>query len=61
VDLNLPEALLRLACYDVAQYTITSQDEEFVQLNFRAKGEVKQCDDWHKSALVYTAWCVCVQ
>jgi len=39
VSLNLPEALLRLACYDVAQYAITSQEEEFIQLNYRAKGE----------------------
>ena len=35
--MNLPEALLRLACFDVLQYTITSQEEEFIQLNFRAK------------------------
>lgn len=38
VNLNLPEALLRLACFDVSQYTITSQEEEFIQLNYRAKG-----------------------
>ena len=38
VSLNLPEALLRLACFAVSQYSITSQEEEFVQLNYRAKG-----------------------
>lgn len=38
VSLNLPEALLRLACFDISQYMITSQEEEFIQLNYRAKG-----------------------
>ena len=38
VALNLPEALLRLACFDVSQYNITSHEEEFIQLNYRAKG-----------------------
>ena len=44
VSLNLPEVLLRLACFDVAQYAITSQEEEFIQLNFRAKGELSRYD-----------------
>lgn len=38
VSLNLPEALLRLACFDMSQYTISSQEDEFIQLNYRAKG-----------------------
>ena len=38
VSINLPEALLRLACHDYQQYIIDSQEEEFVQLNLRAKG-----------------------
>lgn len=38
VSLNLPEALLRLACHNVDQYNIVSQEDEFVELNFRARG-----------------------
>lgn len=69
VDLNLPEALLRLACYDVAQYTITSQEEEFVQLNYRAKGEemskLRVGRKKFRSAVIYKlegrlVWNVCV-
>ncbi|XP_064393873.1 programmed cell death protein 10-A-like [Halichondria panicea] len=37
VSLNLPEVLLRLACHDVTTYTISSEEDEFVVLNFRAK------------------------
>ena len=37
--LSLPEALLRLALNDMGQYTLSSQADEFMQLNFRAKGE----------------------
>ncbi len=40
VSLNLPEVLLRLACHDVATYTISSEEDEFVILNFRAKGKL---------------------
>ena len=36
--LSLPEALLRLALNDCEEYTLTSQEDEFIQLNFRAKG-----------------------
>ena len=36
--LSLPEALLRLALNDMDQYTLNSKDDEFVQLNYRAKG-----------------------
>lgn len=42
VSLNLPEALLRLACSDYHEYTLDSQEEEFLQLNFRAKGKGKR-------------------
>lgn len=38
VSINLPEALLRLACHDYEQYIINSEEPEFVQLNFKAKG-----------------------
>lgn len=36
--LSLPEALLRLALNDCEEYTLTSQEDVFIQLNFRAKG-----------------------
>ena len=36
--LSLPEALLRLALNDMDQYTLNSKDDEFMQLNFRARG-----------------------
>ena len=36
--LSLPEALLRLAMNDMDQYKLSSQEDEFVQLNSRAKG-----------------------
>lgn len=36
--LSLPEALLRLALNDMDQYTLNSKDDEFVQLNYRARG-----------------------
>jgi hypothetical protein len=36
--LSLPEALLRLALNDMDQYTLNSKDNEFVQLNYRARG-----------------------
>ena len=39
VSIDLPEALLRLACNDCQEYTIDSQAEEFIQLNARAKGK----------------------
>ena len=35
---NLPEALLQLACRDGDHYTIPSQEREYVQLNQRARG-----------------------
>ncbi len=38
MSVNLPEALLRLACTDCQEYTIESTDDEFVRLNHRAKG-----------------------
>ena len=38
VSLNLPEVLLRLACHDVTAYMIDSEEDEFVLLNYRAKG-----------------------
>lgn len=38
VSINLPEALLRLACHDYQQYIIDSAEAEFVQLNLRARG-----------------------
>jgi hypothetical protein len=38
VSLNLPETLLRLACFDVSQYTVSSPEDEFIQLNYRARG-----------------------
>jgi len=38
VSINLPEALLRLACHDYEQYIVNSEEPEFVQLNFKAKG-----------------------
>lgn len=38
VSINLPEALLRLACHDYQQYIIDSAEDEFVQLNLRARG-----------------------
>ena len=42
--LSLPEALLRLALNDMDQYTLNSKDDEFVQLNYRAKGmDNKNC------------------
>lgn len=37
--LSLPEALLRLALNDMDQYTLNSKDDEFVQLNYRARGK----------------------
>lgn len=37
--LSLPEALLRLALNDMDQYTLNSKDDEFMQLNFRARGK----------------------
>ena len=36
--LSLPEALLRLAMNDMDKYTLKSTEDEFVQLNSRAKG-----------------------
>jgi hypothetical protein len=36
---NLPEALLQLACRDVDHYTIPSDEKEYVLLNERARGE----------------------
>lgn len=36
--LSLPEALLRLALNDMDQYTLNSKDDEFMQLNYRARG-----------------------
>lgn len=38
MSVNLPEALLRLACTDCKEYTIESEKEEFVRLNERARG-----------------------
>lgn len=35
---NLPEALLQLACRDGDQYTIPSDEKEYVLLNERARG-----------------------
>lgn len=43
--LSLPEALLRLALNDMDQYMLISKEDEFVQLNFRAKG-IKDGIDW---------------
>lgn len=37
--LSLPEALLRLALNDMDQYTLSCKEDEFVQLNYRARGE----------------------
>ena len=39
VSVNLPEALLQLACWDGDQYTINSEEDEYVHLNERAKGD----------------------
>ena len=36
---DLPEALLQLACRDVDHYTIPSDEKEYVLLNERARGE----------------------
>ena len=38
MSINLPEALLRLAAVEYSQYAINSQEDEFIQLNFRARG-----------------------
>lgn len=38
VTVNLPEALLQLACQDGDHYTIPSEEREYVQLNQRARG-----------------------
>ena len=38
IPVNLPEALLQLACQDGDQYTIPSEEKEYVLLNERAKG-----------------------
>lgn len=39
VAVNLPEALLQLACQDGDHYTIPSDEKEYVLLNQRARGE----------------------
>ena len=39
VNLNLPEALLQLACHDGEHYTIPSEEKEYVLLNQRARGK----------------------
>ena len=38
--LSLPEALLRLAMNDMDKYTLKSTEDEFVQLNSRARGNL---------------------
>lgn len=38
VAMNLPEALLQLACQDGDQYTIPSEEKEYTLLNQRARG-----------------------
>ena len=38
VAVDLPEALLRLSCYDYEGYIIGSEEEQFVRLNKKAKG-----------------------
>ena len=38
VAVNLPEALLQLACQDGDQYTIPSDEKEYTLLNQRARG-----------------------
>lgn len=55
VSLNLPEVLLRLACHDVTTYTISSEEDEFVILNFRAKGIILTAND-HNVVLPICTW-----
>lgn len=38
VTVDLPEALLQLACHDGDHYTIPSEEKEYVSLNQRARG-----------------------
>ena len=54
VEVNLPEALLQLACQDGDHYTIPSEEKEYTLLNERARGSTLCMYDMYMCILYYS-------